>query len=684
METALDPGILVDFLAEAGDLVADLDEQLLALESAPHDHETINAVFRAFHTIKGGAGFLALKPMIELCHGAEDLLNEIRSERIELNDAHMEALFSSHDQVRDMLGALNQGDTPQPAPQQLLEQLRHLLAVANSSSTAAAAMTPVHPESVTETDPVEAEFEQILSAAATGADTASPTGTIDDHEFEALLDHIYGAGQAPGDESPKTASVPVEPAVKSPATEADNIGDAEFEQMLDNLHGTGQAPGKDELKSAPMVDLPSVAPTTAVVSKGHQAAHDQGQNKSESKPKSGHAVVSESSVRVNTTRLDAMMDRVGELVLARNRMNVLTAGFENVPLERAVAELDRVTDELQMEIMQTRMQPVARLFQRFPRIVRDLAKQLGKQIELVQQGEDTQIDRSLVEALADPMVHLVRNALDHGLEPPQERLAAGKPVTGRLELAAAQEGERIVISIRDDGRGMNAEVLRRKALEKGLLGAERAASLSERECHELIFMPGFSTCKEISDISGRGVGMDVVKTRIAKLGGSVQLQSKQGSGSEFRLLLPLTLLIVRTLRVAVGNCQLALPLAQVVEIFETSPTAVQRLEGAEVIAHRGQPLPLLRLHKWLGYGTKQQGRWHVVVIEAVHRRAGLLVDEVQGREDVVIKPLGSMFQQVQGLSGAAVTGDGHVALVLDLGHMLAGTIPELEARTCSC
>ncbi len=683
METALDPGILADFLAEAGDLVADLDEQLLALESASHDHETINAVFRAFHTIKGGAGFLALSPMIELCHGAEDLLNEIRSERIELNDSHMEALFSAHDQVRAMLDALNQGDTPQPAPQELLEQLRRLLAVADASSIAASATTPAPAVPLTDTDPVEAEFEQILAAAENGTDTTHPAGAIDDSEFEALLDHIYGAGHAPGVATPSATPVtPVEDVTGSPVAGADSIGDAEFEQLLDNLHGTGRSPGQDAAKPVPIADVAPVTAQPAVVSKSDQAAHERGQDKS--KPKSGHAVVSESSVRVNTTRLDAMMDRVGELVLARNRMNVLTAGCENVPLERAVAELDRVTDELQMEIMQTRMQPVARLFQRFPRIVRDLARQLGKQIELVQQGEDTQIDRSLVEALADPMVHLVRNALDHGLEPPQERAAAGKPVTGRLELSAAQEGERIVITIRDDGRGMNAEVLRRKALEKGLLGAERAASLSERECHELIFMPGFSTCKEISDISGRGVGMDVVKTRIAKLGGSVQLQSKQGSGSEFRLLLPLTLLIVRTLRVAVGDCQLALPLAQVVEIFETTATAVQRLEGAEVIAHRGRPLPLLRLHEWLEHGTKQQGRWHVVVIEAAHRRAGLLVHEVQGREDVVIKPLGSMFQQVQGLSGAAVTGDGRVALVLDLGHMLAGTMHDLEARTCSC
>jgi two-component system chemotaxis sensor kinase CheA len=311
-----------------------------------------------------------------------------------------------------------------------------------------------------------------------------------------------------------------------------------------------------------------------------------------------------------------------------------------------------------------RMQPVGRLFQRFPRIVRDLARQLGKEIELVLEGEDTDLDRSLVEALADPLIHLLRNAVDHGLETPDVREGTGKSRKGRVRLAASQRGERIVIVVADDGRGMDPDILRRKAMEKGVIDAAQAARLSETECLELIFRPGFSTAAQVSDISGRGVGMDVVKTRVAELGGTLQVRSKLGQGSELELTVPLTLAIVRVLMVRVGTRLFAMPLSNVDEVFELSPGQDRLLDGCLIAAHRERALPLGDLAAWSA-AAPTPGR-HVVVLHIGHQRLGCLVHDVLGREDVMVKPLGPLFAGTAGVAGATITGDGRLALVLDL------------------
>jgi two-component system chemotaxis sensor kinase CheA len=375
----------------------------------------------------------------------------------------------------------------------------------------------------------------------------------------------------------------------------------------------------------------------------------------------------EATVRVDTSRLDTLVNRAGELVLVRNRLLSLAARSDDETLSLAAGELDRISDELQTAVLGMRMQPVGRLFQRFPRIVRDLARQLGKEIELVTEGEETDLDRSLVEALADPLVHLLRNAVDHGLEDPAGREAAGKSRKGRVRLAASQRGERIVISVSDDGRGMDPEVLRRKALEKGVIDAAQAARLSEVECYELIFRPGFSTAATISDISGRGVGMDVVKTRVAELGGTLQVRSKLGHGSELELTVPLTLAILRVLMVRVGERLFALPLGNVDEVFELADSQDRMLDGRRVAAHRGRALALGDLAGWAGV-TGPEPR-HVAVLHVGHLHVGCLVHEVLGREDVMVKPLGPLFEGVPGIAGATVTGDGRLALVLDLASL---------------
>ncbi|NII74376.1 two-component system chemotaxis sensor kinase CheA [Dyella sp. SG562] len=626
MDPSLDSELRDDFLVEAGELVQRLGEQLVALEEAPRDAELLNAVFRAFHTVKGGAGFLGIDPMVQLCHHAEDLLNEARAGHVLIDAARMDALLEALDLVNAMMAALAaSGDMP-VAPAALLVRLQPHAARAPAPAPA----------------PVPAP-----------APAAEEGGTIDDSEFEALLDSLYGMGGAPG--------APVQP----PASET--IDDAEFENLLDNLHGKGKAPGAPVQPSAGTIDdsefealLDSLHGKGAAPGAAAKAAAAPAPAKAAAKA----APPPEATVRVDTGRLDALVNRAGELVLVRNRLLSLAASSGDEPFNTAAGELDRVADELQGAVLGMRMQPVGRLFQRFPRIVRDLARQLGKEIELVLEGEDTDLDRSLVEALADPLIHLLRNAVDHGLETPDVRESAGKPRKGRVRLAASQRGERIVIVVADDGRGMDPDILRRKAVEKGVIDAAQAARLSETECLELIFRPGFSTAAQVSDISGRGVGMDVVKTRVAELGGTLQVRSKLGQGSELELTVPLTLAIVRVLMVRVGARLFAMPLSNVDEVFELSAGQDRLLDGSLIAAHRDRALPLGDLAAWSA-AAPTAGR-HVVVLHIGHQRLGCLVHDVLGREDVMVKPLGPLFAGTAGVAGATITGDGRLALVLDL------------------
>lgn len=632
MDPTLDSELRDDFLVEAGELVQRLGEQLVDLEASPRDAELLNAVFRAFHTVKGGAGFLGVDPMVQLCHHAEDLLNEARNGAFVLDSAQMDALLEALDLLNEMMAALASSSELPPAPAQLLKRLQPTV------QRAAAPAPPPKPEPQADTEGGgtidDSEFEALLDSlyGKGGSPSAAPvpslSGSIDDDEFEALLDNLHGKGVSPG---------------AAPAS-SNSIDDNEFEALLDSLHGRGGLPGHT-VGGQPASPVVAPAPKAAAKS----------------------APAPETTVRVDTTRLDALVNRAGELVLVRNRLMSLAASSGDEPLNVATGDLDRVADELQGAVLGMRMQPVGRLFQRFPRIVRDLARQLGKEIELVQEGEDTDLDRSLVESLADPLVHLLRNAVDHGLETPEERERAGKPRKGRVRLAASQRGERIVIVVSDDGRGMNPDILRRKAVEKGVIDQAQAERLSETECLELIFRPGFSTASTVSDISGRGVGMDVVKTRVAELGGTLQVRSKLGQGSELELTVPLTLAILRVLMVRVGERLFAMPLSNVDEVFELAQGQDRLLDGSLVAAHRDRALPLGDLSAWSG-AADTAGR-HVVVLHIGHQRIGCLVHAVIGREDVMVKPLGPLFAGLPGVAGATVTGDGRLALVLDLGGL---------------
>lgn len=680
MSAAIDNEVLEAFLVEAGELLDTLGDQLIVLETDPHDAETLNSVFRAFHTVKGGAGFLAVRPMVELCHHAEDLLNEARNGRCELQPSHIDSLLKVLDVLLAMMQALRDKRDVQPAPPELMRQLQPRATadahagpsspgVADTSTAAQA--TPVVAAGARSTaaagDEVEAAFVAMLHDAG---DAPAGNDTISDDEFERLLDELHGGGHAPGAESTRGK---------------DGIDDSEFEALLDNIYGKGGVPGMHHGASAttvpatnaeatPPVPPPATrpAPPATETPAGARAARDAADP---------HKHRTDTTVRVDTDRIDALVNAAGELVLVRNRLANLTARGASSEMERAVNNLDRVAGDLQAAVLRMRMDPVGRLFQRFPRIVRDLARQLGKQVALEQHGEDTHLDRTLVESLADPLIHLLRNSVDHGIEDPDVRERAGKPRQGTVTLSAGQEGERVVISIGDDGRGMDPEVLRRKAIEKQLITAEQAERLSKAESLALIFRPGFSTRTEISDISGRGVGMDVVKTSVAALGGTIDIESTPGAGTTIRIGIPLTLAIMRVLMVRVGDRQLALPLANVTEVFELDPAQLQWLDGRVVVAHRSRPLPLSDLAAWAGVETVTDGNAHVVVVHVGHRQLGFVAAEVFGREEVMVKPLGAHLQDLSGIAGATITGDGRIALVLDLQALAESPLPpRMRAR----
>ncbi|MCV0064505.1 chemotaxis protein CheA [Pseudomonas aeruginosa] len=741
-----DEEILQDFLVEAGEILEQLSEQLVELESRPDDMDLLNAIFRGFHTVKGGAGFLQLNALVECCHIAENVFDILRKGERRVSSELMDVVLQALDTVNAMFDQVREQSEPTPATPELLAALARLAepegaAPAEPVQAPPAAVPPAEPAAPPEapaqsgsSDITDDEFEQLLDAlqgdeapaSAVAEASAAPAGDeISDAEFEALLDQLHGKGKfVPPAVSAEPAQVPAEAVEPAAAAAGDDISDDEFEALLDELHGKGKfgdVPEAAGTPAAPAAAAPAAAP--AEPGKAPAAAggdeisddefeslldelHGKGKFNGASEAVAAAAAVAkniaakspaakpvapakaaaarpaapdrpaaseaETTVRVDTARLDEIMNMVGELVLVRNRLVRLGLNSGDEAMAKAVANLDVVTGDLQMSVMKTRMQPIKKVFGRFPRLVRDLARNMKKEINLELVGEETDLDKNLVEALADPLVHLVRNAVDHGIESPEEREAAGKPRVGQVVLSAEQEGDHILLMITDDGKGMDAEVLRNKAVEKGLLERDAADRLTDLECYNLIFAPGFSTKTEISDVSGRGVGMGVVKTKISQLNGTVNVFSQKGSGSKIVIKVPLTLAIMPTLMVMLGSQAFAFPLVNVNEIFHLDLSRTNVVDGQEVVIVRDKALPLFYLKRWLvpSAAHEEQGEGHVVILSVGTQRIGFVVDQLVGQEEVVIKPLGKMLQGTPGMAGATITGDGRIALILDVPSML--------------
>ncbi len=722
MSFGADEEILQDFLVEAGEILEQLSEQLVELESRPDDANLLNAIFRGFHTVKGGAGFLQLHELVECCHIAENVFDILRKGERHVDSELMDVILEALDAVNGMFSEVRERApitaatpellaalaryaepadlsaapvveaAPEPEPQadvtdSEFEQLLNSLNAVKAEAEAPAAVTA--PAAPTSEDITDAEFESLLDqlhgkgqfaadavapVAAAEAPAAPASTDITDDEFEALLDQLHGKGTFAADALPEVSAAPAPAASAAPAGDG-LISDHEFEALLDDLHGKGKftevAPAAAAsvataapvaAKAAAPAAKPAPAPAAAPAPARAAAAPVAEKPASEA----------ETTVRVDTARLDDIMNMVGELVLVRNRLVRLGLTSGDEAMQKAVSNLDVVTADLQTAVMKTRMQPIKKVFGRFPRLVRDLARQLKKEINLELVGEETDLDKNLVEALADPLVHLVRNAVDHGVETPEEREASGKSRGGKVILAAEQEGDHILLSITDDGKGMDPTILRNIAVKRGVMDKDAADRLTDTECYNLIFAPGFSTKTEISDVSGRGVGMDVVKTKISQLNGSINIYSTKGQGSKIVIKVPLTLAIMPTLMVMLGNQAFAFPLVNVNEIFHLDLSRTNVVDGQEVVIVRDKALPLFYLKRWLVASAKheEQREGHVVILSVGTQRIGFVVDQLVGQEEVVIKPLGKMLQGTPGMSGATITGDGRIALILDVPSML--------------
>jgi len=741
----MDDEILQDFLLEASEILEQLDSQLVDLESDPASRELLNAVFRGFHTIKGGAGFLGLDNLVAISHKSEDIFDLLRNGKLGVDAQLMDVFLQVLDVLRGMFDQLRDGVPPDAAPTELLGQLAayaagNVPAAESAAPTASEAVSGPSAPAATDTDAgatpaadaaVPADEDLMahivgeMSAGTAPAEATPQAGTPDaasadggdlitEEEFDALLDKLDGsrAAQAAAPEAPEAAATgsddlitedefdalldqrearqatQAEATPGSPATPGDLITDEEFEAVLDDLHGAGcfdaasvaSAPAAPEpaavepVKTDPVAVEPVAADPVATEAADLPVPPAPAVPAAASRtPAPAGGTPKETTVRVETEVLDRIMNMVGELVLIRNRLTNLQSVLGDEDVTETVANLDVVTSDLQTAAMKTRMQPIKKVFGRFPRVVRDLARSLNKKIDLDMRGEETDLDKNLVEALADPLVHLVRNSIDHGIEMPDERVAAGKPASGKVELSAEQAGDQIQLLIRDDGKGIDAEALRHKAIASNLLEEDAANRLSTRECFELIFLPGFSTKQEISDISGRGVGMDVVKTRITQLNGTIAIDSELGRGTTITINVPLTLAIMPTLMVVLGSQVFALPLVNVQEIINFESGQAREVDGRKTLVVRGRAIPLFYLSNWLvrGVGDFSEQSGHVVVVRVGNQSVGLLVDDLIGQEEVVIKPLGALLHGTKGFAGATITGNGKIALIIDLPGLLA-------------
>lgn len=629
--------LLQDFLTEASELLSDVDNKLVELEKRPNDKALLNTIFRGFHTIKGGAGFLNVDPMVSLCHRTENLFDKLRNGELSITPELMDAILSATGIVRDMFGALAQGRMPSPANPAMLAALDDVLQGKAPSPGNTEIAVPAVPASQQDQKP----GTQVLQ---------HPPERDAEPDWQLLYDSLLNRNNEVAPTTIEIAAAEAQPANSSLENPDSRPFVAEPMQVL---------------RPAPAV------PVNHVATKSQQSAGQP-------------LAAQETTIRIDTVRLDQVLNLSGEIGLTKNRLTTLRtdimAGKTDAAtikaLDEAIGQLDLLVSDLQNAVMKTRMQPIGRLFQKYPRLARDLARQLGKDVELVLIGEETELDKTMLEDLNDPLVHLVRNAVDHGIETVEERIAAGKPPKAVVELSATQVGDHILIEITDDGKGMRPDVIRRKALEKGLIDAETANSLDDKQSLQLIFMAGFSTKDQVSNISGRGVGMDVVRTNIQRLNGRIDIHSIAGEGSRFSIQLPLTLAILPVLVVKVKDQPFAVPLAMVREIIPIRQEQIQEVSGRATIVVRDEILSVRSLSALIGWEEDHIPSFGVLMQSAEHSFI-LAVDSFIGRDDVVIKPLQNI--RPKGIAGATLSGDGSIVLVLDMEDLLESSAAESSA-----
>ncbi|MCQ2644815.1 chemotaxis histidine kinase/response regulator CheAY2 [Helicobacter pylori] len=642
--------IMEDFLIEAFEMNEQLDQDLVELEHNPEDLDLLNRIFRVAHTIKGSSSFLNLNILTHLTHNMEDVLNRARKGEIKITPDIMDVVLRSIDLMKTLLVTIRDtgSDTNNGKENEIEEAVKQLQAITSQNLEGAKERTKEAPKEVKEENKEKTKEEVKANKTPTAENPASDNPLADEpdldyanmsaEEVEAEIERLLNKRQ-----------------------EADKERRAQKKQEA-----------KQEVtptKEAPKTETPK-APKTETKAK---AKADTEENKAPS-------IGVEQTVRVDVRRLDHLMNLIGELVLGKNRLIRIYSDVEErydgekflEELNQVVSSISAVTTDLQLAVMKTRMQPVGKVFNKFPRMVRDLSRELGKSIELIIEGEETELDKSIVEEIGDPLIHIIRNSCDHGIEPLEERRRLNKPETGKVQLSAYNEGNHIVIKISDDGKGLDPVMLKEKAIEKGVISERDAEGMSDREAFNLIFKPGFSTAKVVSNVSGRGVGMDVVKTNIEKLNGIIEIDSEVGVGTTQKLKIPLTLAIIQALLVGVQEEYYAIPLSSVLETVRISQDEIYTVDGKSVLRLRDEVLSLVRLSDIFKVDAilESNSDVYVVIIGLADQKIGVIVDYLIGQEEVVIKSLGYYLKNTRGIAGATVRGDGKITLIVDVGAMM--------------
>ncbi|GAA7615992.1 chemotaxis histidine kinase/response regulator CheAY2 [Helicobacter pylori] len=651
--------IMEDFLIEAFEMNEQLDQDLVELEHSPEDLDLLNRIFRVAHTIKGSSSFLNLNILTHLTHNMEDVLNRARKGEIKITPDIMDVVLRSIDLMKTLLVTIRDtgSDTNNGKENEIEEVVKKLQAI-TSQNLEGAKETSGTKETPQKENKEEAKEEIKENKTPTAENPASDNPLADEpdldyanmsaEEVEAEIERLLNKRQ-----------------------EADKERRAQKKQEAKPKQEE-QAKPKQEVaptKEAPKTETPK-APKTETKAK---AKADTEENKAPS-------IGVEQTVRVDVRRLDHLMNLIGELVLGKNRLIRIYSDVEErydgekflEELNQVVSSISAVTTDLQLAVMKTRMQPVGKVFNKFPRMVRDLSRELGKSIELIIEGEETELDKSIVEEIGDPLIHIIRNSCDHGIEPLEERRRLNKPETGKVQLSAYNEGNHIVIKISDDGKGLDPVMLKEKAIEKGVISERDAEGMSDREAFNLIFKPGFSTAKVVSNVSGRGVGMDVVKTNIEKLNGIIEIDSEVGVGTTQKLKIPLTLAIIQALLVGVQEEYYAIPLSSVLETVRISQDEIYTVDGKSVLRLRDEVLSLVRLSDIFKVDAilESNSDVYVVIIGLADQKIGVIVDYLIGQEEVVIKSLGYYLKNTRGIAGATVRGDGKITLIVDVGAMM--------------
>ncbi|WRC27297.1 chemotaxis histidine kinase/response regulator CheAY2 [Helicobacter pylori] len=652
--------IMEDFLIEAFEMNEQLDQDLVELEHNPEDLDLLNRIFRVAHTIKGSSSFLNLNILTHLTHNMEDVLNRARKGEIKITPDIMDVVLCSIDLMKTLLVTIRDtgSDTNNGKENEIEEAVKQLQAITSQNLEGAKEGTKEAPkkENTEEAkEEIKEENKENKAKAPTAENSASDNPLADEpdldytnmsaEEVEAEIERLLNKRQ-----------------------EADKERRAQKKQEAKPKQEV--APKAEISKTeTPKTETPK-APKTEIKTK---AKADTEENKAPS-------IGVEQTVRVDVRRLDHLMNLIGELVLGKNRLIRIYGDVEErydgekflEELNQVVSSISAVTTDLQLAVMKTRMQPVGKVFNKFPRMVRDLSRELGKSIELIIEGEETELDKSIVEEIGDPLIHIIRNSCDHGIEPLEERRRLNKPETGKVQLSAYNEGNHIVIKISDDGKGLDPVMLKEKAIEKGVISERDAEGMSDREAFNLIFKPGFSTAKVVSNVSGRGVGMDVVKTNIEKLNGIIEIDSEVGVGTTQKLKIPLTLAIIQALLVGVQEEYYAIPLSSVLETVRISQDEIYTVDGKSVLRLRDEVLSLVRLSDIFKVDAilESNSDVYVVIIGLADQKIGVIVDYLIGQEEVVIKSLGYYLKNTRGIAGATVRGDGKITLIVDVGAMM--------------